>query len=166
MSVPPGSEGPTGRLPPVRPPVRQREVVSVESEAMLWHQEMRDRLRSLTTAVTLAALLAVVALGIALWVLLADPQDERGASVSRVGELEERVQGLESGLERSASRDGLDALRGQQRSLDERVQALDAKVAQPSEDLEGMRDAVVETQQAVEQLEQRVEELEQQQTVP
>jgi septal ring factor EnvC (AmiA/AmiB activator) len=166
MSVPPGSEGPTGRLPPVRPPGRQREVVSVQSEAMLWHQEVRDRLRSLTTAVTLVGLLAVVALGIALWVLLVDPQDERGASVSRVGELEERVQRLESGLERSASRDGLDALRQQQRLLDQRLQALDAKLAQPNEDLESTRDAVVETQQAVEQIEQRVEDLEQQQTVP
>jgi septal ring factor EnvC (AmiA/AmiB activator) len=164
MSTPPGSEEPTRSLPPARPPLRHREVVQLEPEELLWRQEVRDRLRSLTTAVTLVALVAVAGLGVALWVLFADPQDDRGASVARVGSLEDRVGKLESGLERSASRDALATVREQQRSLDQRLQALEAKVQQPSEDLNRMRDSLVETQQALDELAQRVEDLEQQQT--
>jgi len=138
-------------------------VVQVEPEELLWRQEVRDRLRSLTTAVTLVAVVAVAGLGVALWVLFADPQDDRGASGARVDQLEDRVQQLESGIERTASRDALATMREQQRSLDQRLQALDAKAGQPSEDLTAMRDSLVSTQQALEQLTERVEDLEQQQ---
>ena len=162
MSIPPSSEDPTRSLPPARPAVRQREVV-VEPEELLWRQEVRDRLRSLTTAVTLAALVAFAALGVALWVLFADPQDDRGASGARVNQLEDRVQQVESAVERSASSDALDAMRQQQRSLDRRLQALETKVDQPSEDVSAVRDALAETQQALDQLAQRVDDLEQQQ---
>ena len=139
-------------------------MVQVEPEELLWRQEVRDRLRSLTTAVTLVAAVAVAGLGVALWVLFADPQDDRGASGARVGQLEDRVRQLESGIERTASRDALATVREQQRSLDQRLQALDAKAERPSEDFNALSDSLVSTQQALEQLTERVEDLEQQQT--
>jgi peptidoglycan hydrolase CwlO-like protein len=163
VSIPPDPDDPTRRLPPAPPlPARRREVAYVEPDDLLWRQEVLDRLRSLTTAVVLLAVLAVSALGIALWALFADPADERGAAPVRVRELEERVDELESELEQTASGDALSTLREQQRSLDQRLQALDAQVRQPIEDLDVMSDAIVETQQAVEQLEQRIDALEQQ----
>jgi hypothetical protein len=162
VSIPPGSDDPTRRIPPEQLPVRRRDVAYVESEDLLWRQEAHDRLRSLTSAVVMLTVLAVSALGIALWALFADPQDERGASVARTGELEERIEELESELGQSASRDALSTVREQQRSLDQRLQALDAQTQQPTEDLDLMRDALVETQQAVQQLGERLDALEQQ----
>lgn len=165
MSIRPRSRA-TRRLPAVAAPARAGDVGLLEPDEVLWRDEVRRRLRALTTALTLAIAVAVVALGSALWALLAGADDDRGASVRRVTLLEQRVQRLEGLANGSASREGLAAVREQQRSLTQRVDALDDRLQQPAGEVAALRTAVDGTQQAVEQLEQRIAELEQQSPVP
>ena len=67
------SDDPTRRLPPADP------VAYGDAEELLFREDVRDRLRSLTTAVVMLAVLAVAALGIAIWALL----DARTAATRR-----------------------------------------------------------------------------------
>jgi chromosome segregation ATPase len=154
------------RLPAARVPPRQRTVRYVEPDELLWHEEIRSRLRSLATAVTVALIIAVTALGVALWTLLRGEDDKTGASVQRVAVLEERLQELESQMEGTASRDGLAAVREQQRLLARRLESLNATLDRPADDVEAMRTAIDATRQAVEQLGQRIEYLEQRSSNP
>jgi septal ring factor EnvC (AmiA/AmiB activator) len=154
------ADDPTRPLPPARPPVTQA-VTYVDTDELAWRQEVRERLRSLTTAITLVGILAAGALGVALWGLLRD-DDGDGASLARVRALEERVDSLESESDESASRTEAAAIRERQRTLEQRLQTLTQQVRQPSADLEATRDALEATQQSIDQLEQRVDALEQQ----
>jgi hypothetical protein len=165
----------TTRVPPPRPtartasasaPVRRGEAAYLTPEAALWWEEMRSRLSSLTTAVTLALAVACIALGAGLWALLADPDDDGGASAARVRTLEHRVQQLESATRRGASREGLAAVQEQQRVLAERLAALRESVRQPTDEAASLRTAVAGTQQAVEQLDQRLAVLEERSPQP
>jgi BMFP domain-containing protein YqiC len=154
MSAP---DDPTRRLPPVR----QRQTVYVEPDEALWRQEVRDRLRSQTTAITLVAVIAIAALGVGLWAVFADAQDKNAASVERTVRLEQRVQRLEASLrQRAAPRQDVIALRQQQQTLEQRLQVLEDRADDPNDDLDAMSQAIAGTQQAVEQLEQRVGQLE------
>ena len=62
-------------------PTRRRHatepVAVTQADELLFREEVRDRLRSLTTAVAFLAVLAVAALGIAIWALLSS-QDAGG----------------------------------------------------------------------------------------
>ena len=53
-----------------------------DADELLFRQEVRDRLKSLKTSVVLLAVLAVVALGVAIWALLSsqDSGDTQAAS--------------------------------------------------------------------------------------
>ena len=68
-----------------------------DAEELRFREEVRDRLRSLKTTVVLLAVLAVVALGVAIWALLSsqDSGETQGASASRVSALEDQVDELE-----------------------------------------------------------------------
>jgi peptidoglycan hydrolase CwlO-like protein len=152
------SDHPTRRLPPARPVLGEPNVAYVSDEA-IWREHIHDRLRSLTTAVTLASLVAVAALGVTLWALFADPADD--ASADRVQRLEQRVDQLEARLTQRPAAEDLVAVRERQQSLDERLQALEDQADEPAEETQAMIEAIESTQQAIAQLEERVAELEQ-----
>ena len=182
MGRPPDPEEPTRRLPPAHrpaappPPEYEREVAVTASDDLLWREEIVDRLNSLRTGVVLLGILAVAALGIALWALLTQEEESdarAGASADRVRDLEQRVEELEQDIERAPSRDALSQLSETVESLDERVAAVEEQAAdggaseQAVEDLRAdvqqLGDAVEPLSDAIEQLDQRVAAVEQQQ---
>ena len=120
-----------------------------------WYLEIRDRVRSLTRALVVVAVLTVAALGIALWALLADEDDDRRAQPGAVRVLEERLDELEAEVERAPSRVQV-SIRDEQRSIDERLDGLEQDTS----------DAIEDVRQDVEELRERVDELEQQQQRP
>jgi outer membrane murein-binding lipoprotein Lpp len=109
-----------------------------------------DELRSLKRALALVGVIAIAALGVALWALL-DQQDSgdgtSGASSERVSRLEDRVDELEGDVEDAASDESVSRLRQEQEDLAEQV-------GQLSEQSSGS-----DSQEAVDQLEQQVEDL-------
>jgi predicted RNase H-like nuclease (RuvC/YqgF family) len=178
VSRPPDPDEPTRRLPPAQPPPLEyeREVAVTARDELIWREEIVDRLNSLRAAVVLLGILAVAALGIALWALLTQEEESdarRGASVEQVRDLEERVEELEQDVERAPSRDALTELSEAVESLDERVGAVEDRVErqgaseQAIEDLQGdvqqIGDAVEQLGETIEQLDQRLDAVEQQQ---
>ncbi len=111
--------------------------------------DVRDRLRSLTRALVAVAVLAVAALGVGVWALLEDDEDDRRPRAGAVRALEERLDELEAEVQRAPSRVEV-SIRDEQRSLDERVEALEDSTS----------DAVEDVRQDLEELQQRVDELE------
>ena len=120
-----------------------------------WYLEIRDRVRSLTRALVVVAVLTVAALGIALWALLADEDDDRRAQPGAVRALEERLDELEAEVDRAPSRVQV-SIRDEQQSIDERLDGLEQDTS----------DAIEDVRQDVEELRERVDELEQQQQRP
>jgi outer membrane murein-binding lipoprotein Lpp len=185
VSPPPDPDEPTRRLPPTHPPDAplppryEREVAVTAGDDLVWREEVLDRLDSLRTAVVLLGLVAVAALGVALWALLTQEEEgdaRRGASVEQVRDLEERVDELEQDVEQASPREEVSQLSDSVESLDERIGALEDRVErqadggaseQAVEDLQGdvqeVGDAVEQLGDAVEQLDQRVAAVEQQQ---
>jgi hypothetical protein len=158
---------PTRPIPPAGPNATERTVVRTEAEERLW-AEVLDRLGSLRTGLVVVAVLALAALGVALWALLDDvgDADREDASRVRVERLADRVDRLESRVGEAASEGGLAAIRGGQRALGRRVQALEATVEESraaAQDVEEIAGAFEALQDSVEALEQRVEAVEQQQ---
>ena len=172
MALPPESDEPTRRLPPTRPiePLPEREVVREVDPA--WTQAILDRLRSLRTAVVLFALLSLAALGVGIYALLTQEEENdarRGASQQRVQDLEDRVDELGSQTEEAASQDAVGRLRDQQRDIEKRLSAVedapdDSVVEDLRSDIRQLSDAVEQNGQAIEQLDDRVSDLEQQQS--
>jgi hypothetical protein len=160
-------EEPTRRSPPARPIATERAVVRTAPEETLW-AEVLDRLGSVRTGLVVVAVVALAALGVALWALLEDTGEagREDASRVRVERLADRVDRLESQLGEAASEGGVAALRDGQRALQRRVQTLEATVEESraaAQDLEEIPAAVEGLQDSLEALEQRVEVLEQQQ---
>jgi hypothetical protein len=160
-------EEPTRPIPRGRPIAAEREIVGPAPDQTLW-AEVLDRLSSLRAGLVVVAVLALAALGIALWVLLDDAgETDRGdASRARVERLEDRVDSLESQVGESASRGGVAAIRDGQQALQQRVQALEGAVEDAQAAGEGVDEvaaAVEGLQDSVDALEQRVEAVEQQQ---
>jgi DNA repair exonuclease SbcCD ATPase subunit len=180
VSQPPPSDPdePTRRLPPARPaePIREREVVTTVEPEPEWVQHILDRLRSLRTAVALLGLVAVAALGVALWSLLSQEEEgdaRRGASQERVRELENRVEELESESGDAPSRAALQRQGDQVDELEQRLADIEAEAGSGAssgaveglqEDVTQLSDGVDQLSQAVEDQQQRIDELEQQQS--
>lgn len=146
---------PTRRIPAQQPgdPVRtgvQTEYVSGPTPA---EADLRDRLRSLQTALAFVGVLAAAALGVALWTLLSEDEegDGRGASPQRVNRLQDRVATLEERVDARATKTTVSDLRAD-------VDGLKADVDEAAGAAEGGDDA----QQAVKTLQGDVEALEQQ----
>jgi hypothetical protein len=168
MSTPP--DEPTRRLPPSEPPpprVREREVLAPEDDGY-WLEELRDQIRALKTAAALLGVLAVTALGVALWALLADEdgggggQASRGASPERVSNLAERVDDLESRTKNAPGRGDLNDLETEQKGLADRLDALEESAG--GEQSEGAsQESVDAVAQDVQDLQQRLDQVEQQQ---
>lgn len=184
MSQPPDPDEPTRRLPPTHgpyaPPPREheREVAVTPGDDIVWREEIVDRLDSLRTAVVLLGIVAIAALGIALWALLTQEEEDdarRGASAERVRDLEERVEELEQDIDRAPSRDALSQLSETVESLDERVGAVEDRVERQGagggtsdqvedlqRDVQQLGDAVEQLGDAVERLDQRMSAVEEQ----
>src|SRR4051794_24776660 len=167
MSTPP--DEPTRRLPPTGAPpprVREREYPPAEDDGA-WLAELHDQVRSLKTAVVLLGVLAVAALAIAAWALLANNDDNNtqttptGASSARVSQLEDRVQSLETQMKDVPSKSAVSDLRSQQKDLAARVGKLETAAAQQSD--AASKDAVDQIQQDVQDLQQRMDDVEKQQ---
>jgi hypothetical protein len=119
-----------------------------------------DELRSLKRTLALIGVIAIAALGVALWALL-DQQDSgggdgQGASSERVSRLEDRVDTLENDVEDAATKDSVASVRQQQQDLNEQVDQL-------SEQSSGSdaQESVDQLSQQVDELGQRVDDLEQ-----
>ena len=167
MSTPP--DEPTRPLPPSEPPpprVREREVYAPEDDGA-WLEELRDQIRSLKTAAALLGVLAVTALGLAAWALLSKDEDDgdgrgrRAASATRVSNLAERVDDLESRTKSAPSQGDLDDLEQEQKSLADRLDKVAADSGGQSEG--ASQESVDAIQQDVEDLGRRMDELEQNQ---
>jgi hypothetical protein len=160
-------EEPTSPTPPARPIATERTVVRTEPEETLW-AEVFDRLGSVRTGLFVVGVVALAALGIALWALLDDvgDPDRQDASRVRVERLADRVERLEGQVGEAASEGGVAAIRDRQRALQRRVQALEATIEESraaAQDVEEVAGAFGALQDSVEALEQRVEAVEQQQ---
>jgi uncharacterized protein HemX len=118
-----------------------------------WRMQVIDRLRSLKRALAVVAVLAVAALGIALWALLAEDDDDGRARARAVRALEDRVERLEAEVDRAPSRVVV-SVRDEQRSLDERLDALEQD---QNEAIDGLRQEVQELEERVDELQQQVE---------
>jgi hypothetical protein len=101
-------EEPTRSRPRARPVASERTVVRTAPEETLW-AEVLDRLGSLRTGLVVVAVIALAALGVALWALLDDTgdSDRQDASRVRVERLADRVDRLESQLGEAASGGGV-----------------------------------------------------------
>ena len=106
-----------------------------------WRAHVQRRLRSLTWALVAVAVLTVTALGVAVWALLAEDDDDRRVRTGAIRALEDRVDELESEVERAPSRVQV-SIRDEQQSLDERLDGLE----------EGTSDAIEDVRQDVEEL--------------
>ena len=168
MARPPDPDEPTRRLPPTERPdapsprTHEREVVVTADDELIWRQELVERLSSLRTAVVLLGILAVAALGIALWALLTQEEESdarRGASADQVRDLEERVDELEQDIEQAAARGELSQLSETVESLDERVGAVEDRVERAGADGGASEQAVEDLQGDVQQLGDTVEQL-------
>jgi hypothetical protein len=157
---------PTRRIQPVHPIATERTVVRTESDEALW-ADVLDRLGSLRTGLVVVAVLALAALGVALWALLDNDADREDASRARVERLADRVDRLESQVAETASEGGLAAIRDRQAALQRRIQALRVTVEESqaaAQNVEETTAAAVEAlQDSVDGLEQRLEAVEQQQ---
>jgi methyl-accepting chemotaxis protein len=151
-------DDPTRRLSPTPPPESVREVEVVEGDPALL-----EDLRSLKRAVALLGVLSVLALGVALWALLQgdgeDDQGPRGASVSSVNDLRERVDDLEGDVENAATDSSVSKLRSDVESLGEQVDEV-AQEAEQAGDQGDAADVADELGTRVDDLEGRVDELE------
>lgn len=152
-------EPPTRRIPPTPPP--RATVSETEYVADPYVERLRDRIRSLTTAVTLTALLATAALGVALYAILSEDEEgdggRRGASPARVSSLSDRVDELENRVGDRATKNDVEA-------LEERIQSAEQQAEQAGEDggdTAQLQESIEAVDQRVQQLEQRVDEVEQ-----
>jgi hypothetical protein len=119
----------------------------------IWRARVNDRLRFLTRALAVVAALAAAALGIALWALLAEDDDDGRARARAVRALEDRVERLETEVDRAPSRVVV-SVRDEQRSLDARLDDLEQD---SSEAIEGLRQDVRELEDRVDELRQQLE---------
>jgi hypothetical protein len=163
-------EPPTRRLPPQqpgpgRPPeqapggVHEREYV--EEEAPPPGEDLRDRLRSLQTALAVVGVIALAALGLSLYTLLSDDEEGDGranASQQRVSNLEDRVDRLEDRVGNRATENSVSELRSEQQELATQVEQL-SEQAGGSDAGDQAQQAVGDLQSDLNQLERRVDQL-------
>lgn len=166
MSLPP-EDRPTEPLRPRAPaaePAVARDVVDAG-----WAARFEDQLRSLKSMMALIGVLALTALGLALYDLLAGDEDggDRGASRDRVAQIDQRVDRLENkagGASEESDvakvREGLDgkAEQADVEQLGSDVEELRAAVEAAGSDDSTAQD-VAELDERVAQLEAEVEEL-------
>lgn len=157
MSTPEPPDRPTERLAPSRTEhrvVEQAPVADLDALARL-----EDAIASLRTGVMIAGVIAVAALGVALYAILRDDGGTAGsgASQERVSRLDDRVDRLSSQLQdaRSSARGAAD--------VDDRVEALEKAVEDLAErPASDPQQAIDELSGRIDEVAKNVEELEQQ----
>ena len=151
------SDDPTRRLRPTEP------VAYTDADELLFRQEVRDRLKSLTTSVALLAVLAVAALGVAIWALLSnqDSDNAQGATASQVTALEDQVDELNTDVNNAATKNEVQQLSKREQELADKVDELDKQATKTAGDLDTVSTDVDTLKQDVEDLQQRVDALEQ-----
>lgn len=154
--MPPGPDHPTRPIP-VAPPPR-----ATDDEALI--AELDHHLRSFRRMLVLVALLAVAALGVAIWSLIANrPQDvdpgPPAATQQQFQDLDERVSSLEGDLAQAPTNADIARLEDRRRTLAARVRDLSTRFeeAQASRVRPSAVEAVEEDLAA---LTERVDELE------
>ena len=153
------SDDPTRRLDPIPPqPPPRREVVYTDAEELRFREDIRDRLRSLTTAVVVIGVLSVIALGVALWALLSQNDENTGggnfASKSSVQSLRSEVDDLSDQVRNGASKQDVQQLGDKVDALDNQVSKLNSAVSTATDDIAELRQDVDDLQQRVDALEQ------------
>jgi hypothetical protein len=123
---------------PVGTPPRTDEhnvAYTASADELAWRELIHDQLRSLRTGMVLLGVLAVAALGIALWGLLtaqAERNDRQAVSVARARSLERRIDRLEARVERLPSAAEVARIQGRLQEL----QAAASRAQQASTALE------------------------------
>src|SRR5688500_6613838 len=158
MTVPPDPTSRRVAVPANGAPV----VVNPDIDETLWREEVQDRFGNHATGITVALLLAVLALVLAGWQWLED-DDGTGSEPDsgRNGLLAERIRTLETAQGALATKEELTAYADQQQALDARVGELRRAVETPGVDVQSLQTAIDATQQSLDQLEGRVTALEQ-----
>ena len=157
MSMDP--DQPTRPIPPTGPP---REPI-IEREVPVADPVLDDAVRSLRTWLALATLVALAALGLALWAVLTKEEEEdaqRGATVEQVERLEQRVEDLESRLDQRATKGELQEVAEAQVEIREQIEGV-RRQARDRGDTEALQESIDELQQSVDDVAGDVQELDQ-----
>ena len=155
---------------PLSPAVHEREIAA-PAEDPYRTEILLDQLRSLRAALAIVGVIAVAALGVALYtVLTKEEESDTGAGASRqqVEELADRVDALESDVEDRATKDDVSQIADDVEALGKRVDRVAKQSGSSGTDSEARSsidqvDENVRTlSQSVEDLDERVRELEDQ----
>lgn len=165
MSTP---DDPTRRMPsddPKGPPpggTREREVVR---DAPDWRAQLADQLRTIRAGLIGTALIALVALGLGVYLLATrdddDGADRNAASAAQVRQLEQRTDRLESRLGNRAGEGDVEEVQQNQAQIADRLDALEEQVG--DDDAQQLQQAVERLSGQLEQLSRRVDRLEEEQ---
>jgi hypothetical protein len=164
-------EEPTRPLPPPTPaPARrvyEREVAAPVDDPYRT-EILLDRLRSLRTALAIVGLIAVAALAVAVYAVLAMEEESDaggGASRQQVANLDDRVDALEAEVEDRATGDDVNRIADDVQALSDRVdqvakQARSAASTDNSGTDEQARASIDQLNQSLTDLDERVRDLE------
>jgi hypothetical protein len=152
---------PRDRAPETRSRHDRDSALIYESDGS-WRALLLDRLASLRAAVAIVGVLALVALGVAVWALLGSAGSDEGRRVSaaRVRSLEQRVDELSGKVDGAASEQAVSRVSGQLRALGERVDTVERRQAGALQELDTQ---VQRIDQAIKDLQQRMDALERRQ---
>ena len=170
MSTP---DEPTRRIPtsdpqgPGAPPPRERER-EVIYEDPDWRSDIARELRSIRNALFAVGLIALLALGLGVYLLVNDDDDDgnnrNGASAGEVRDLDDRVDKLESQVKERAGEGAVEEIQQSQSEISDRLDALEEQAGQDD------GDETAQLQQAIEDLttefqalSERVDSIEQEQ---
>lgn len=153
MSTTPPPDRPTERLRPSPPPVYEEQVVTPAADPNAVLLRLEDAIGSLRTGLMVVGVIAVAALGVAIYALT-KAGDSGGASNSgaasgeRVSQLDDRIDRISRQVQdlRSGSRSSGDAVEGRVAALERTVKTL---ADRPSTD----------PQQAIDQLSKRIDDV-------
>ncbi len=170
---PPPPDRPTQRLQPQPPPAAEYEQRVVEHGVAApvtdWGvliARLEDAIHSLRTGLIVVGLLSALALGVALYSLLANDDNQgdgrREASADRVARLDDRVDRLSRQVQGlRADREGTNELASRVDKLSRSVSSLRGQAASGGGDDDAAA-AAADARQVVEQLGERVDDLSQQ----
>lgn len=164
MSEPPFDDR-TRRMAPATPPPppgTPREYVLAEGDPAIARAALLEELRALKRWLAVLGVVAVAALGTALYTLLSEEEDGdgRGASRTSVRALDDRVEELEARIDDRATKTSVAKVREEQQELSGQVEEL-SKQAGEGVDAKAVDEVTEGLRAEVDDLEQRVEAAEQ-----
>ncbi len=128
-----------------------------------WPERVEDQIRNLKQLLAVVGVLALIAVGVALWALLGEDEDSGSASAERVARLDDRVDQLEKEVGDTSEESDVNRLEKEleNKADQDELEKVRDEVEQLSEDVRGSESGD-DTAQTVDQLDQRMDELEQQ----